>query len=222
MAQEYSPAKCMYSIVKYLHSHVSSPILTVEGSMKNAARLSDSMRPGRVYRRQELERFSTAVDRDLYTLVASGVVRKVASGLYSRPRENPFGHTPPDDRELVRAFLKTDDFLLTSYNHYNQLGLGLTQVYNTYVVYNHKRSGAFQLGGKHFRFRQVPAYPRKLTKEFLLVDLLNNLKQLPDDTELVLRNLKSRLNEFDPESLRKHLERYGRPAARRALEQLRA
>jgi hypothetical protein len=107
--------------------------------------------------------FSTAVDRDLATLVATGVVRKVASGLYCRPRENPFGPTPPDDREIVRAFLKTDDFLLASYNHYNQLGLGLTQVYNTYVVYNHKRSGAFQLGGKRFRFRQVPAYPRRLT-----------------------------------------------------------
>jgi hypothetical protein len=180
------------------------------------------MRPGRVYRRQDLEVSSTAVDRDLATLVASGVVRKVASGLYCRPRKNRFGETPPQDRELVRAFLKTNDFLLTSYNHYNQLGLGLTQVYNTYRVYNHKRSGAFRLDGKHFRFLQVPAYPPKLTKEFLLVDLLNNLRELPDDTELVLGNLTSRLDEFDRESLRAQLERYGRPAARRALEQVRA
>ena len=35
----------------------------------------------------------------------------------------------------------------------------------------------------------VPAYPLKTNKEFLLVDLLNNLKNLPDDTDLVLRNL---------------------------------
>ena len=113
----------------------------------------------------------------------------------------------------MRAFLKTSDFLLTSRNHYNQLGLGLTQVYNNHLVYNHKRSGDFSLGGKHFKFRMVPAYPEKLSKEYLLVDMLNNLEHLPDNTDLVLRNLKSHLNEFDQTSLSKHLERYGRPAA---------
>jgi len=190
--------------------------------MKNADKLRKSMRPGRVYRREHLRAFSTAVDRDLRSLVASGEVKKLAGGLYYRPRKNRFGDTPPDDRDLVRAFLKTTDFLLTSRNHYNQLGLGLTQVYNTYLVYNHKRSGDFALGGKNFKFRVVPAYPEKLSKEYLLVDMLNNLERLPDNTDLVLRNLKSGLSQFDPAAVRKHLERYGRPAARRALQQAHA
>ena len=83
--------------------------------------------PGKVYRRKELAGFSTAVDRDLKTLGTTGQVQKLAGGLYYRPRTNPFGVTPPEDREIARAFLKTDDFLLTSYNYFNQLGLGLTQ-----------------------------------------------------------------------------------------------
>lgn len=177
------------------------------------------MRIGRVYRRQDLEGNSTSVDRDLKSLVASGYVGKLAGGLYYRPRKNRFGDTPPEDRDLVRAFLKTNDFLLTSRNHYNQLGLGLTQVHNTYLVYNHKRCGDFSLGGKNFKFLMVPAYPEKLSKEYLLVDMLNNLRRLPDNTDLVLRNLKSRLSQFDQASLRKHLERYGRPGARRALQE---
>ena len=148
------------------------------------------MNPGQVYRRQDLQALSTAVDRDLKTLVKSGEVRKLSGGLYYRPRKSFFGAAPPDDRDIVRAFLKTDDFLLTSYNHFNQLGLGLTQVHNSCVVYNHKRTGEFFLGGKRFKFRLVPAYPRKLSKEFLLVDLLNNLKKLPEDTAQVLRNLR--------------------------------
>ncbi|MBI3180472.1 MAG: hypothetical protein HYZ27_12475, partial [Deltaproteobacteria bacterium] len=131
-------------------------------------------------------------------------MKKLAGGLYYRPRRNAFGLTPPDDRDLVRAFLKTDDFLLTSYNYFNQLGLGLTQVYNSHVVYNHKRSGDFSLGGKRFQFRLVPVYPRKLSKEYLLVDLLNNLKHLPDDNALVLRNLRSRLNDFDQEKVHEY------------------
>jgi len=187
--------------------------------MKNAERLKNAMSSGRVYRRQDLEGFSTAVDRDLKTLVESGAVRKLAGGLYYHPRKTTWGTTPPKDRELVRAFLKTDDFLLTSYNNFNPLGLGLTQVYNTYVVYNHRRAGDFQLGKKHFKFRLVPAYPATFSKEYLLVDLLNNLKNLPDDVAAVHRNLKSRLNEFDRDKVSECLKLYGTPAAKRELRE---
>jgi hypothetical protein len=187
--------------------------------MKNAEKLKEKMQPGKVYRRQDLLGFSTALDRDLNTLVAKREVQRAAGGLYYRPLKNPFGMTPPDDREIVRAFLKTDDFLLTSYNYFNQLGLGLTQVYNDSLVYNHKRSGEFTLGGKRFTFRMVPAYPRELCKEFLLVDLLNNLRNLPDDTGLVLKNLKSRLSEFNAQAVRECLAQYGRPASRAAWQE---
>lgn len=177
------------------------------------------MRKGHVYRRQDLEKLTSAVDRDLKKLCETGEVRKLSGGLYYRPLENAFGATPPKEKDLVRAFLKTDKFLLTSYNLYNQLGLGLTQGYNKYVVYNHKRSGDFSLGGKSFTFRVVPDFPTRLSKEFLLVDLLNNLKRVPDNTDVVLQNLKSRLNEYDQEKLSKYLERYGRPSARAALQE---
>ena len=134
---------CMITNIQYLQ-HVVELLkicLRIE-VMKSAEKLRKSMRLGKVYRREDLRSFSTAVDRDLKTLVAAREVKKLAGGLYYRPRKNRFGETPPDPQDLVRAFLKTDDFLLTSYNHYNQLGLGLTQVYNAYMVYNHKRSKA--------------------------------------------------------------------------------
>lgn len=185
--------------------------------MKSAEKLRKSMVTGKVYRRQDLQGFTTAVDRDLRTLVGNGSVEKLHGGLYYRPEKNPYGVSPPSNEELIRAFLKTDDFLLTSYNHYNQLGLGLTQLHNAYVVYNHKRSGEFDLGGRRFRFRLLPAFPRELSKEYLLVDLLNNLERLPDDTDRVRRNLKSRLHEFDRRSVQELSEKYGRPSARRVL-----
>lgn len=190
--------------------------------MKSCEKLRNRMRPGSVYRRQDLQGISTAVDRDLKTLVESGEVKKLGPGLYSRLRQIAFGEAPPEDRELVRAFLKTDDFLLTSYNNFTQLGLGLTQVYNTPLVYNHKRSGSFRLGPKRFAFRVVPSYPNKLSREFLLVDLLNNLERLPDDTDLVLQNLRSRLNEFNLNKVNEYLHRYGRPQARILLEHVNA
>jgi hypothetical protein len=187
--------------------------------MKNAEKLKDAMRPGRVYRRQDLGGLTTAVDRDLKTLVESGEVQKLRYGLYCRMKKNAFGDAPPDNWELVRAFLKTDDFLLTSYNHFTNLGLGLTQVYNTAVVYNHKRVGEFRLGGKRFQFRLVPAYPRALSKEYLLVDLFNHLGKLPDNVAAVRKNLKYHINEFDQSKVSEYLRRYGNPTARRTLSE---
>ena len=104
--------------------------------------------------------------------------------------------------------------------HFVNLGLGLTQVYNHRLVYNHKRSGEIKVGGKRLTFRLVPAYPKKLSKEYLLVDLLNQLMELPDDMSRVLRNLGSNLKEFDEDKLRENLERFGRPAARKILKRV--
>lgn len=188
-------------------------------AMKNPEKLKNEMLLGRVYRRKDLEGLSTAVDRDLKTLVDSGEVRRLGFGLYCRPNKNAFGDAPPDSRELVRAFLKTDDFLLTSYNHFTDLGLGLTQVYNTAVVYNHKRVGEFRLGGRRFKFRLVPAYPRTLSKEYLLVDLFNHLRKLPDDVSAVRKNLKHHLAEFDRAKVSECLQLYGGPTARRELQE---
>lgn len=188
-------------------------------AMKSSEKLKNGMRFGRVYRRRDLEGLSTAVDRDLKTLVASGQAHRLGYGFYCRMKKNAFGDAPPDNRELVRAFLKTDDFLLTSYNHFTNLGLGLTQVYNTAVVYNHKRVGEFHLGGKRFKFLLVPAYPKTLSKEYLLVDLLNRLRKLPDDVAAVRRNLKHHINEFDHAKVSECLRRYGSPSAKRTLSE---
>ena len=177
------------------------------------------MKMGRVYRRQDLLGQTTALDRDLKSLVSKGLVKKLSGGLYYRPRKSPYGTPPPPNEALVKAFLKTDDFLLTSYDYFTQLGLGLTQVYNHHLVYNHKRSGYFLLGGKRFKFRVVPAFPTSLTKEYLLVDMLNNLTKLPDNSEFVERNLKTSLREYDQKRLHECLAHYGRPMARKILAQ---
>ena len=62
---------------------------------------------------------------------------------------------------------------MTSPNLYNLLGLGTTQLYNRRVVYNQKRHGTFDVGGSVYRFERRMNIPRKLSKEFLLVDLVN-------------------------------------------------
>ncbi len=145
------------------------------------------LKPGRAYRREELARWSTSVDRHLKQLVERGVLKKLSGGLYAYPKETAFGPAPASDKDVVRAFLRDDRFLLASPNAYNSLGVGTTQLYDKTVVYNHKRHGEFQLGGRKFAFRVKPRFPKSLTKEFLLVDLVNNVDQLAEAKDEVLK-----------------------------------
>ena len=187
--------------------------------MKRLDQLKKHLRPGRVYRRAELAQWSKSVDRHARELVEQGVLQKLQNGLYYYPRHSAFGRVPADEQELVRRFLKEDDFLLTSPNAYNALGLGTTQLYNTRVVYNHKRHGRFTLGGLPFEFRRKPRFPRKLSKEFLLVDLLNNLPALAEDADVLRARARGKAKELNESKLRLAARDYGKVATRKFFDE---
>lgn len=160
--------------------------------MKQAQALKEHLTQGQVYRREDLTRWSNAVDRHLKILQAEGVLIKVSAGLYYYPKQTAFGQAPAQEADLVRAFLRDDRFLLTSTNAYNTLGIGLTQLYNERIVYNHKRYGHFTLGGRVFDFRMRPHFPQTVTEPFLLVDVVNNLDRLAEDHHAVLERVQER------------------------------
>jgi hypothetical protein len=177
--------------------------------MKKSDTLRKQLKPGKVYRRGDLSQWSTSVDRHLAQLVDEGSVKKLASGLYYVPKQTIFGAAPPDEREIVRSFLRDDDFLLTTPNAYNSLGVGTTQLYNKRIVYNHKRHGLFNLGGREFYFHAKHRFPKKLSPEFLLVDLVNNLGSLAEDKEEVLKKVLSKAKLLDRKNMQYALVRYG-------------
>src|ERR1700719_1375523 len=180
--------------------------------------LKRHLKPGQAYRRADLARWSTSVDRHLKELVESGTLEKLSGGLYVYPKETAFGPAPAADKDVVSAFLKDDRFLLASPNAYNTLGVGTTQLYDKTVVYNHKRHGDFQLGGRKFTFRVKPSFPRSLTKEFLLVDLVNNVDQLAESKNEVLKRVKERAESADSPRLRRAVREYGNERAKKFFE----
>jgi hypothetical protein len=171
--------------------------------------LKTHLRPGQVYRREDLARWSNDVDRHLKQLLADGTLTKLAGGLYAYPKHTVFGKAPAEDDKLVGAFLKDHRFLLASPNAYNSLGVGTTQLYDKTVVYNHKRHGLFPLGGRTFDFRVKPAFPRALSPEFLLVDLVNNVDRLAEGKNEVLARVKERASSYDLSRLQRAARDYG-------------
>jgi len=176
-------------------------------------KLYSLLESGHVYRREVLTSLSKAVDRDLMQLVQKGLLEKIAAGLYYKPAMSRFGPLPPSDEELIHNFLRDDSFLLYSWNDYNVLRLGLTQLYHRQVVYNRKRHGIFSLGSKSFSFRRpARGFPEKLSKEFLLVDLVNNLTELAEDTERVKASIKKNLSSFNQKKLAENVKKYAKVA----------
>lgn len=183
-------------------------------------RLVQRIRVGKVYRREDMVQWSNSIDHDLQQLVAEGRLKKPAQGLYYVPRKTDFGDEKPPVEEMLAAFLKDKNFLFFNPSIYNSLRLGTTQLYNKTIVYNHKRHGKFKLGNREFDFRVKLRFPLrdKVTNEYLLVDMLNNLGELAEDDTMVLAAARHKLMEFDVKKVQKTLQDYGSAATRRLMK----
>jgi hypothetical protein len=187
--------------------------------MKKVDELKAKLQPGQVYHRKGLARWSKAIDRHLKALLADGVLIKLSQGLYYCPKQTAFGDAPPEEKTLIKAFLNDDRFLITSPNVYNGLGIGATQLYNQTVVYNHKRHGELTLGKRTFAFRKKAFFPLELSREFLLVDLVNNLDQLAEDRTALLEQVAKKAATFERAALADAVRTFGGVAAKKFFAQ---
>ena len=185
--------------------------------MSALSNLKRHLRPGQVYRRKDLARWSNAVDRHVRLLVDEGRLEKVSPGVYMAPRKTKFGAASARPEKLVETFLGDDRFLMVSPNAFNGLGVGTTQLYNEPVVYNRKRHGKFTLDGRVYDFRMRPSVPKVLSREVLLVDLLHNLDRLAEDKSAVLPRALERAKEMDRSRLARAVRDFGSARAERLL-----
>lgn len=183
---------------------------------KHPSKLLPHLTRGKVYRRDELALYSNAVDRELKMLESKGALEKVGHGLYYYPKKSQFGLLPPEEQELLSKFLKTKELLLVSPNWYNTLGLGLTQLSTTTKVYNTKRYETLTLAGQQYYFiRPNNGFPKKLSREFLLVDLMNNLNTVGEDKNKLRNLVAKKLDNFDKKLLFKLAEKHGKVSTRK-------
>ncbi|MBI5547615.1 MAG: hypothetical protein HY901_27340 [Deltaproteobacteria bacterium] len=177
-----------------------------------------TLEPGRVYRTRDLAAWGANAPRLAKRLVRDGALLPLAHGLFVYPKRGRFGVVPPTDEEVMRAFLDGGRFLFTGPERWNALGLGTTAVFASTLVYNTKRSGSFELGGRRFLLRRV-AFPDQPTPEWYVVDLLENAERAGAsraDIALALRRA-VRAGAFEHERLRAMARQYGTRATQATI-----
>jgi hypothetical protein len=164
---------------------------------------------GRVYRTRQLGAWSANAARLAKRLVAKGELLPLAHGLFVHPTKSRFGPVPPDDVELMRAFLDGEPYVFTGPDRWNALGLGTTAMHAMPLVYNTKRSGNFKLGQRPFQLRRV-AFPKNPPAEWFVVDLFEHTDQAGTQPEALVKALSSGLKEgrFDLIRLKEMVEAY--------------
>ncbi|MBZ0274169.1 type IV toxin-antitoxin system AbiEi family antitoxin domain-containing protein [bacterium] len=174
--------------------------------------------PGKVYRTRDLARWSTNPSRLAGRLVREGKLERLGHGLYAHEKQSRFGLSPPRDEELLRAFLGTDDFLVTGPERWNLLRLGTTAWFASRLVYNKKRSGRFVLDGRPFIFRRV-LYPRDPAPEWFVVDLFENARSVGANEDDLAKALARAIREgrFDSERLAKYAKDFGARNTQRVI-----
>ena len=182
--------------------------------------LKTHLKRGFVYRREDLAQWSKSVDRHLEELSKEGILEKLSQGLYYFPKVTVFGNVPPDENTLVKGFLKDNRFLIMSPNYYNSLGVGTTQLYNSTVIYNHRRHGEFKLGNRIYKFKNKAYFPLKVTEEFLLVDLANNLNDLAENQNEVLNKLLAKVSDMNSPKFKNVVMKYGSAKTRKMFKSI--
>jgi len=180
----------------------------------------NKLKSGKVYRRSDLEQWSNAVDRHVQLLVKAGALVKVAPGLYHVPKSSVYGKLPASDKDLLSAFLNHHRFLTISPNDYNSLGVGTTQLYNAKRVYNYKRQGDWKLGNHVYHFVKKNYLPKEVTKELLLVDLVDNVDELEEDKSMVLNKVKHKVDEMDKIKLKRLAIDFGKVSTKKFFDPL--
>jgi len=177
------------------------------------------LEPDRVYRTRDFAKWTKNTPRFAKRLERAGVLQRLGHGLFVHPRVGRFGAVPPSDSELLRRFLDDTPFVVTGPEKWNALRLGTTTVFAVMRVYNTKRSGTFNLGGRVFDLHRV-AFPENPPVEWFVVDLFSHADLVGASQEDLASELTSQMRRgtFDPGRLRAMTARYATKAVEARID----
>lgn len=146
---------------------------------------------------QEFVAAAKAIER----LINQGLIKRVSTGVFYRPKQTVFGELKPNEEEILKQYLFIRNkriAYITGISLYNRIGL-TTQIPKIIKIASRDKRITVSVGT--VKARPVKAYLSVTDKNFYLLELLDVLKdykKIPDlDNSAAIKILLKRLKELN-------------------------
>lgn len=143
-----------------------------------------------------------AAAKAIERLIAKGVIKRVSTGVFYKPKKTVFGELKPNEEEILKPYLFEKGkriAYITGTSLYNRLGL-TTQIPKSIKIAS--RDKRITVSNGNVKANPVKSYVDVTDKNFYLLELLDALKdfkKIPDlDKNSVIKILSKKLKELNP------------------------
>ncbi|NLO70910.1 MAG: hypothetical protein GX102_08255 [Porphyromonadaceae bacterium] len=151
---------------------------------------------------QEFIAAAKAIER----LITKGVIRRISTGVFYKPKKTVFGELKPNEEELLKLYLFEKGkriAYITGTSLYNRLSLTTQIPKNIKIASRNKR---ITVSSGNIKATPVKSYVDVTDNNFYLLELLDALKdfkQIPDlDKSSAIKILSKKLKELNPSEIK--------------------
>jgi hypothetical protein len=156
-----------------------------------------------------------AAAKAIERLIKKGMIRRVSTGVFYKPKQSAFGELRPREEELLKPYLFQDGkriAYITGVSLYNRMGL-TTQVPNTIKVASRVKRVITKIGKT--QVKPVKSYVDVTNENYYLLEILDALKDfkiIPDldkkSAIAIIRNKICKLSENDQSKMIRYALKY--------------
>jgi len=176
------------------------------------------MQEGTTFKYQQLgieQSEYSAAAKAIERLIKKGVIRRVSTGVFYKPKQSAFGELRPREVELLKPYLFQDGkriAYITGVSLYNRMGL-TTQVPNTIKVASRVKRVITKIGKT--QVKPVKSYVDVTNENYYLLEILDALKDFKTIPDLdkksaiaLIRNKICKLSENDQSKMIRYALKY--------------
>lgn len=153
----------------------------------------------------ELDEYGAAT-KAMERLIEKGIIKRVSTGVFYKPKQTVFGELKPNEEELLKPYLFENNkriAYITGISLYNRMGL-TTQVPRKIKIASRDKRISVSLG--NIKGSPVKSYVDVTDKNFYLLEILDALKdfkKIPDlNNKTAIKILTTKLNALNTNEIK--------------------
>lgn len=175
------------------------------GITKNIQKQISKLTDGTTFKYEQLDiepKQYLAAAKAIERLIARGVIKRVSTGIFYKPKKTVFGELKPTEEEILKPYLFEKDkriAYITGTSLYNRLGL-TTQIPKKIKIAS--RDKKIRVSNGNIKASPVKSYVDVTDKNFYLLELLDALKDFKKtpnlDKNSAIKILSEKIKDLNP------------------------